>query len=86
MLGLRQVAASVGPSTSFYREGIVQHGQSPSSHGCLLSLGLELLPGLQTKLSLFCLYITSHSPRGTLYIQSQLLLPEEKPLYLCQVF
>lgn len=38
------MAASVGPSTSFYREGIVQHGQSPPSHGCLLSLGLELLP------------------------------------------
>lgn len=37
------MAARVGPSTSFYREGIVQHGQSPRLM-VVSSPGLELLP------------------------------------------
>lgn len=40
------MAARVGASTSFYMEGIVNMARAPPppSHGCLLSLGLELLP------------------------------------------
>lgn len=38
------MAARVGATTSFYREGIVNMGRAPPSHGCLLSLGLELFP------------------------------------------
>lgn len=37
------MAARVGPSTSFYREGIVQHGRSPRLM-VVSSPGLELLP------------------------------------------
>lgn len=79
------MAARVEPSTSFYREGIVQHGQSPRLM-VVCSPGPELLPVCADKALALLPLRNLSPPPGHFKINHNLQSPGEWPLSFCQVF